>query len=370
MSNENLERTLNAIVRVNTAGGTGSGFYSLKHGVIVTNYHVVQGHRQVAYENRHQKNSKCKVVLVNPTLDIALLVPEEAPPQSQELNFGPDGCARQERVLVAGYPLGMPLSVTEGVVSAPLQMVEGLGYIQTDAAINPGNSGGPMLNQAGAIVGMTTCKFNHAENVGFALPASAVIKELNDFKAEMKTGFFVRCGSCETLISGQDENCPNCGVQLPNGIFDDHVPNPFERIVEDSLSLVGVDPILGRHGRDFWQVRFGSIFLRIFMLDANYLYAACPLVNLPKQNLDGLFRYMLTEDFGPYRLDLFKNTIFFSYRVHLSDFENPDHTALIQKNLADLLTKADALDNEMINKFGCEPSEHTDLSAFHNQRPA
>ena len=43
----------------------------------------------------------------------------------------------------------MPFTVTEGIISATKQLLNGQAYIQTDAAVNPGNSGGPVVNTQG-----------------------------------------------------------------------------------------------------------------------------------------------------------------------------------------------------------------------------
>ena len=53
------------------------------------------------------------------------------------------------KVYVAGYPYGMPFTITEGSVSSPKQLMDGKYYIQTDAAVNPGNSGGPAADGPG-----------------------------------------------------------------------------------------------------------------------------------------------------------------------------------------------------------------------------
>jgi S1-C subfamily serine protease len=66
--------------------------------------------------------------------------------------------------------------VTAGVVSALHRnlpagngaVLEGL--VQTDAAVNPGNSGGPLLDAAGAVVGITTAMLPFARGIGFAVP--------------------------------------------------------------------------------------------------------------------------------------------------------------------------------------------------------
>ncbi len=83
-----------------------------------------------------------------------------------------------EVVVAIGNPLGFERSVSLGVVSAlhrnlgaPRgEVLEGL--VQTDAAVNPGNSGGPLLDAAGAVVGITTAMLPWARGIGFAVPAT------------------------------------------------------------------------------------------------------------------------------------------------------------------------------------------------------
>ena len=72
------------------------------------------------------------------------------------------------KVYVAGYPYGMPFTITEGSVSSPKQLMDGK-YIQTDAAVNPGNSGGPILDEDNRVVGVTVSKFTQADNMGFGI---------------------------------------------------------------------------------------------------------------------------------------------------------------------------------------------------------
>ena len=63
----------NAIYKVNHAGGCGSCFYLKQYDLFVTNYHVVEGFRQVAIQDNDKNSFLARVVMVNSVLDIALL---------------------------------------------------------------------------------------------------------------------------------------------------------------------------------------------------------------------------------------------------------------------------------------------------------
>src|SRR3712207_1979914 len=71
-------------------------------------------------------------------------------------------------VIAVGAPLGLPGTVTQGIVSAqdrPVVVNAGsdadaptayINAIQTDAPINPGNSGGPLVDAAGRVIGVNS----------------------------------------------------------------------------------------------------------------------------------------------------------------------------------------------------------------------
>ena len=67
-----------------------------------------------------------------------------------------------------------------GIVSSAARQVRPdhpMIYIQTDASINPGNSGGPLIDSAGAIVGLNTFIVSNSganAGVGFAAPSNIV----------------------------------------------------------------------------------------------------------------------------------------------------------------------------------------------------
>lgn len=108
------------VFKVTHAGGSGSCFYLKNYDLFVTNYHVVEGFHTVAIHDNDRNPYLGKVVLVNPTLDIALLAVDGDFSSLPELQLASDeSLTIGGKVYVAGYPYGMPFTVTEGSVSSP-----------------------------------------------------------------------------------------------------------------------------------------------------------------------------------------------------------------------------------------------------------
>lgn len=96
-----------------------------------------------------------------------------------------------DEVLTLGYPLGLGLSASRGIVSGldkevTMELSNGktapMVLIQTDAAINEGNSGGPLLNSNGEVIGITSSKIGGAkiDSVGFAIPITNAMSIVDD----------------------------------------------------------------------------------------------------------------------------------------------------------------------------------------------
>jgi serine protease Do len=62
-----------------------------------------------------------------------------------------------QEVIAIGSPLGLPFSVTNGIISALHRDIEkAYNVTQSNTAINPGNSGGPLFNLKGELVGINS----------------------------------------------------------------------------------------------------------------------------------------------------------------------------------------------------------------------
>ena len=174
-----------AVLKVNHAGGSGSCFYLKRHNLFVTNYHVIEGFHTVALQDNDRRAWRAHVVLANPARDIALLAAEGDFSTLPELTLATEEPLIGDKIRVAGYPFGMPFTLTEGSISSPDQLMDGSHYIQTDAAVNPGNSGGALVNTHGELVGINTLiQSQTGSYVGysFAVPESIVRKVVMDLK--------------------------------------------------------------------------------------------------------------------------------------------------------------------------------------------
>ncbi|MEV4755296.1 trypsin-like peptidase domain-containing protein [Micromonospora sp. NPDC049559] len=173
-------------ITVNGSGGTatGSGFAldDVQH--VVTNDHIIaRGNgSSVMVQTPDGRQMAAQVVGRDPSSDIAVL---RVPPSAglAPLPLAKPGATRVgEPVLAVGSPLGLPGTVTAGIVSALDRQVK-LGNsrhsaVQTDASINPGNSGGPLVNARGEVVGVNTAiatiDGSGSIGIGFAIPIEQV----------------------------------------------------------------------------------------------------------------------------------------------------------------------------------------------------
>jgi putative serine protease PepD len=150
-------------------GSTGSGEVIRDDGSILTNNHVVSpaaeaGTIQVLTSDG--KTYSATLTGRDPQTDLAVIKVTASTPL-HAIALGSSSSVRiGEPVVVLGAPLGLPNTVTVGIVSAldrtvhvPSdngRMATLLAALQTDAAINPGNSGGALTNCAGALIGVPT----------------------------------------------------------------------------------------------------------------------------------------------------------------------------------------------------------------------
>jgi S1-C subfamily serine protease len=155
--------------------------------VIITNYHVVNGAINITATFINGDTYAATVIGSDPYADLAVLTSEAPQDEYKPLKITSSSTLRVgDPVLAFGNPYGLAGSVSTGIVSALGRTITEStagGYaiadcIQTTTPINPGNSGGPLLNYRGEVVGITTAIVSDSQGIGFAIPASSILREI------------------------------------------------------------------------------------------------------------------------------------------------------------------------------------------------
>lgn len=181
--------------------GSGSGvIYKVDNDLayVITNYHVVEGAKQLEVTLADGTKEEAKLVGSDIWTDLAV-VSISAENVKTVAKFGDSEVLKQgETVIAIGNPLGLDFygSVTTGVISGTDRSVpvdlnaDGtedweVEVLQTDAAINPGNSGGALINIAGELVGINSMKIaqDTIEGLGFSIPINAVIPIIEELES-------------------------------------------------------------------------------------------------------------------------------------------------------------------------------------------
>jgi hypothetical protein len=177
---------LAGILMLNPATGSaqssGTGFFINEDGWLITNAHVLEGCGVLSVarggtiiDQRVDRLNDLAALRVAPTDPVAALRLRQKP-----LRLGED-------VVAMGFPLAGMLSDSLKTTTGNVNSLIGIGndtrYIQISTPIQPGNSGGPLVDESGALVGVTTATLARgvgdrgdfvAQNVNFAIRANVV----------------------------------------------------------------------------------------------------------------------------------------------------------------------------------------------------
>ena len=164
-----------------TAKSLGSGVLVDASGLIVTNYHVIEGMTDVKVALADQRELEADIMLRDQRTDLAVLKLKGGG-SFPTMEFGDsDALEVGDIALAIGDPFGVGQTVTQGIISALARTNVGTSdygfFIQTDAAINPGNSGGALVDMRARLIGINSAIFSQSGGsvgIGFAIPVSMV----------------------------------------------------------------------------------------------------------------------------------------------------------------------------------------------------
>lgn len=172
------DQVLDSVVFIMTETARGSGFFVRSDGLVLTNFHVVEGASLILLKTRSGEAASAHLVQYSKELDVAILKVEGVNARAVSIATGGQISIGQP-VFALGAPLGLEFSATSGIVSAT-RVLNGYRLIQHDAPINPGSSGGPLIGPDGRVIGVNTWKIAEKgiEGLQFAIAIDAVQRAL------------------------------------------------------------------------------------------------------------------------------------------------------------------------------------------------
>ena len=170
---------------------SGTGFLVDASGLIITNWHVTKGKKDILvwtlpnegsieqeFLFKNVDNYYGLVIAENEKEDLALIKVSGLPTSVKPIELGSyKDVEIGDTVYAIGHPIGYPWSFTKGTVS---QIRENKKFIyddksehlatviQTQTPISPGNSGGPLFSESGKIVGVNSWGAD-GQNLNFAV---------------------------------------------------------------------------------------------------------------------------------------------------------------------------------------------------------
>lgn len=187
-----VAQTDRSVVRINVESpqgqSLGSGFVVSDTGIVVTNYHVIEGGQTV--KAQFEDNRECDVtgfLLFDEERDIAIIQLDQSGAPFVPISLADDLPRKGEEVAAFGAPLGLSFTASKGTISnvrdgRELHM-KGM-YLQTDTPISPGNSGGPLVSMMGDVVGMNSFQMAIGQNLNFAVSVNDIREVLEQSKGK------------------------------------------------------------------------------------------------------------------------------------------------------------------------------------------
>lgn len=160
---------------------SGSGLILSEKGIIVTNYHVVEGAKKITISttvNGIAKDYIGSVLVTDKENDLALVqITDTTFSKFPTIPYGfrtTGGYDLGSSIYTIGFPLalsgmGTDPKFSDGKISAKSGYEGSANGFQTTIPVQPGNSGGPVFNSKAELIGIINSKIFEADNVSYGI---------------------------------------------------------------------------------------------------------------------------------------------------------------------------------------------------------
>ncbi|NCC58436.1 MAG: trypsin-like serine protease, partial [Synergistales bacterium] len=161
--------------------GQGTGFFISSDGHMLTNYHVVEGSKEIVIWENKKLYEVSRVVAFNKEADVALLETKYPKSMIHVLPLRNNMIELGESIMVLGYPkalrLGTAITLTKGNVSS-IRPVGVNTLVQFTAPIAGGSSGSPIIDKNGKVAGIVTSELTLGQGMFLGLSSPSILKHV------------------------------------------------------------------------------------------------------------------------------------------------------------------------------------------------
>lgn len=150
----------------------GTCFVYSKDGKFITNYHVIEDAYSAKITINDKEYTVSKVLAYDKDVDLAVL-------KVSGTGFKPIKTCNKEHsvgksVYAIGSSKGLTSTFSQGIITHSNREIDGVNYVQHDAAISSGNSGGPLVNAYCELIGINTMSVKDSQNLNFAIRVNEI----------------------------------------------------------------------------------------------------------------------------------------------------------------------------------------------------
>lgn len=163
--------------------GQGTGFFVTPDGLMLTNYHVVEGNRTIKIWDEKNLYDIVRIVAFDKNADVALLETNYPKSSLRCLPLRKDVVELGEPIMVLGYPrafqLGDSITVTKGDISSIRKDGDDM-FVQFTAFVAGGSSGSPIIDEKGRVAGIVTSELTLGQGMFLGLSAPSIQRYLGE----------------------------------------------------------------------------------------------------------------------------------------------------------------------------------------------
>jgi S1-C subfamily serine protease len=169
---ENRDSIAVIVAGGNTSVRLGTGFFVGSTGLLVTNFHVVEGTDLVGVKIPTSNEVFWAKTATGFDLDNDLIVLKVETTTRKPVSIGDSDQAKVgEQIVVVGNPEGLEQTVSNGLLSG-IRELDGRRLFQISAPISEGSSGSPVFNARGEVIGVVVSTLESGQNLNFAVPVN------------------------------------------------------------------------------------------------------------------------------------------------------------------------------------------------------